>query len=199
VGTFFSGFADWDRAAFDAINHVASNAVMDWLMPVLSSAALWFVPLGIAWLVYFIRTNRRGRLIAIGCFLVIAATDQLSSSVLKPAIARQRPCNVVPATRFYQDGTWLTTDKFGLTIYKSSFSFPSSHAANVAGQAVYWGAFYPQITPLLTIAAISVGFSRVYLGHHWPGDILAGYVLGFAVALMIARFLRQFVLPREDE
>lgn len=198
MGTLISGFTYWDRAVFDAMNHVASNAVMDRVMPVLSSATLWFLPLGIAWLVFFIGANRRGRLIAIGCFLVITATDQLASNVLKPAFARPRPCNVVPSTHFFNDGTWLTTDKFGLTLYKPLFSFPSSHAANVAGQAAYWGMFYPQIVPLLTAAAVAVGFSRVYLGHHWPSDILGGYVLGVLVALVMARLLRQYVLPRDD-
>jgi undecaprenyl-diphosphatase len=198
VGIFLSGFAYWDHAVFDAINHELANGFFDRIMPVLSNAALWFVPLGILWLVFFIRTDRRGRLIAIGCFLVIAATDQLSSSVLKPAFARPRPCNVVPSTHYYQDGKWIMTDKFGLTTYKSSYSFPSSHAANMGGQAVYWSAFFPQLTPYMTIAAVAVGISRVYLGHHWPSDIAGGYLLGLAVALIIARLLREYVLPRDE-
>jgi undecaprenyl-diphosphatase len=166
-------------------------------MPVFSSFGVWFIPAALAWAVFFLRTNRRGKLIALCCFLVVAATDQISSSVIKPTVRRIRPCNVIPETRFYHDGEWITTDKFGLVTYKPSYSFPSSHAANIAGQAVYWSYFYPQLSPLMIFVAGAVGYSRIYLGHHYPTDVFAGYLLGVFLALAVAYSLRMWVLPDE--
>jgi undecaprenyl-diphosphatase len=80
-------------------------------------------------------------------------------------------------------------------MYKNSFSFPSGHATNIAGQAAYWSLFCPEAAPITIIAAALVGYSRVYVGHHWPGDVLAGYLLGVIIALMMGYGLRTWVLP----
>jgi membrane-associated phospholipid phosphatase len=199
MGGEMSWFMSWDRAVFEVINKAFTSGFFDALVPVFSNLALWIIPAGILWIIFFIRTDRRGRLVALCCFLVVAATDQLSSNVVKPVVQRGRPCNVVPASRLYQDGKWLTTDRFGLTTYMTSYSFPSSHATNIAGQAMYWSYFYPQVTPVFVFAAAAVGFSRVYLGHHWPADVLAGYLLGIIVALVIAFPLRAWVLPENRQ
>ncbi len=195
--TELSWFASWDNGIFHIINSVFTSSFFDWLMPIISSWALWQIPFGIIWLIYIIRGKKRERLIAVFAIVVVALTDQLASSVIKPYVERERPCNVIPSVHFYEDGKWITTDKFGLTTYKDSPSFPSSHAANIAGQAVYWAYFYPQVAPLLYLAALGVGYSRVYLGHHYPSDILGGYLLALVIALVIAFALRLWVLPDE--
>lgn len=194
-----SWFMQWDRGVFGMINQMFTSSFFDAIMPALSNQMLWLVPMGIAWLIFMIRTNRRGRIIALACFLVVAATDQISSSLIKPAVQRVRPCNVIPLTHYYveDDGKWIYTDKFGLTTYKSSYSFPSSHAANIAGQAVFWSYFYPQLSPVFIAASLAVGYSRVYLGYHYPTDVAAGYLIGIFIAIFFAWPLRSWVLPDE--
>jgi len=189
----------WDQGVFGMVNQFFTSSFFDAIMPVLSNRSFWLIPVGIVWLVFMIRAGKRGRIVALCCFLVVAATDQLASTVIKPLVQRVRPCNVIPQTHYYDEEreTWIYTDKYAMTTYKSSFSFPSSHAANLAGQAIYWSYFYPQASPVLIVAALAVGYSRVYLGYHYPSDVAAGYLIGIFVALIVAWPLRVWVLPDE--
>lgn len=189
----------WDRGVFGMINQVFTSSFFDAIMPIISDPKMWMIPLGILWIIFFFRTSRRGRIVALCCFIVVAATDQIAATVIKPLVARVRPCNVIPQTHYYDEDKdqWIYTDKFAMTTYKSSYSFPSNHAANMAGQAVYWSYFYPQISPILIASALVVGYSRVYLGYHYPSDVAAGYMLGVFFALIVAWPLRVWVLPDE--
>lgn len=195
MGGELSGFMAWDRSVFEVINKTFTSGFFDVLFPLASNLTFWLLPLGLFWLVFFVRTNRRGRLIALSCFLVVAGTDQLSNNMIKPAVQRERPCNVEPAVHYYNGNAWIVTDKFGMTTYKPSYSFPSNHAANIAGQAVYWSYFYPQMTPVMVFVALMVGYSRIYLGVHYPADVLGGYLVGVFVAVLIAYVLKRWLLP----
>ena len=198
MGTALWGILGWDRSLFEVINKGFSADFMNALLPLFSDFHIWVIPLGIIWALFFWRTDRRGRLVAIGCFLVVVVTDQVSDSILKPAVQRNRPCNVIPAVNYYDDhGRWIVTDKFGLTTYKPSYSFPSNHAANIAGQAMYWSYFYPQVAPVSVAVAAVVGLSRVYLGHHYPLDVAAGYLIGVLLSLFVGMLLRRWVIPDE--
>jgi undecaprenyl-diphosphatase len=190
-----SWFTAWDIGLFHVINSLFTSSFFDWLMPILSDLTIWQIPLGLIWLIYMIRGKKRARLIGIAAIVLVVITDQVSSSVVKPFVQRERPCNVIGSVHYYHDGQWMVTDKFGLTVYDSSYSFPSSHAANMAGQAIYWGYFYPQVVPLFYLAALVVGYSRIYLGLHYPSDILGGYLLGLVFALLVAFPLRAWFLP----
>jgi undecaprenyl-diphosphatase len=68
--------------------------------------------------------------------------------------------------------------------YKSGFSMPSNHAANLAAVALLLGARYRRLIAPGVIAALVVGFTRVYVGVHYPLDVLAGYGVGLMTGLI---------------
>ena len=74
----------------------------------------------------------------------------------------------------------------------SSSSFPSGHSATAAAGALTLSVLYPPFTPVLVLAGLLVVLSRVYLGVHFPFDVLAGVVIGTAtsgVILAVANLL----------
>ena len=122
-------------------------------------------------------------LAAILLALAIGAADLVSVRVVKPQVDRARPCKVDP---------FRVKHPFGCG---SGQSFPSTHASDTAAAAMIfaWGA--PRLSFLGLALTILVGVSRVYLGAHWPTDVLAGWALGAALgAILIAlsrlRYLR---------
>ncbi len=112
-----------------------------------------------------------------GIAVCIAGTDALSARWAKPTFERPRPSH----TPELQDGLHLVVPPGESAPYRGgAFGFVSSHAANHMGIAVFvggllgggvwrWG---------LVVWAIVIGYSRVYLGVHFPGDVLGGFLLG---------------------
>jgi undecaprenyl-diphosphatase len=80
----------------------------------------------------------------------------------------------------------------------AGLSFPSAHATDTAAAAAVFTWALPMLSPLAIGIAILVGISRVYLGVHWPTDVLGGWALGAAVgvALVLLNRLRYAVVRR---
>jgi undecaprenyl-diphosphatase len=109
--------------------------------------------------------------------LAIGAADLVSVRVVKPAIERERPCHTLASVRA----------PLGCG---SGKSFPSAHAADTAAAAtvVIWAA--PALAPFALALVALVGASRVYLGVHYPSDVVAGWVLGAAIAAALISIAR---------
>jgi undecaprenyl-diphosphatase len=118
----------------------------------------------------------KGRLLVAAILINVAVTDQLSSHVIKRLVERPRPCQTLSDVR--------SPDGCG-----PASSFPSSHATNIGGVMTLVSLAYPAWTPLAAVTALLVGLSRVYLGVHYPSDVLAGFLIGFLCALAVRRLV----------
>ncbi|MEU6819706.1 phosphatase PAP2 family protein [Streptomyces atriruber] len=140
------------------------------VLPPLSSAAnhgrLWFgtaAALAVVGGPAARRAARRG----VGALALASVT---TNAVAKYAVRRHRPVlDTVPAMRRLSKAPWTS-------------SFPSGHAASAAAFAVGVALETPRYGALLAPVAAAVAFSRVYVGVHYPGDVLAGCALGAAAA-----------------
>ena len=172
-----------DHQLIALLNHPGQPA-LDAVMAALSNRLGLLVVVIIVGLVIYLRSphKRAGPLLLI---LAVALTDLTAARVVKPWAARLRPCNETPPA-----SQTLESCQKGL-------SFPSNHAANAAATAVVASWALPQLTALFVITASLVGISRVYLGQHWPTDVLAGWALGALIAFLCIQISRlRFVVRR---
>jgi membrane-associated phospholipid phosphatase len=172
-----------DRALLKHINADWHNPFLDRVLPLCRNANTWlplYVFLFLLVVVKF-RTNRWWWVAF--AIATVAMTDFVSSNLVKHNIIRVRPCNE-PAI-----ADWIRLFK-GIYLPKSS-SFTSSHAANHFGMAVF---FYLTLTkrfgrwPLLFFGwAFVVCYAQMYVGVHYPSDILGGAIIGAVIGYCTAK------------
>jgi undecaprenyl-diphosphatase len=104
--------------------------------------------------------------------LAILATSVLCDQILKPAIGRDRP--------FVR-----TADVAVIGTSPQDASFPSGHTATAFAGAVVLGRFAAALTPFWWLLAAAIGYSRIYVGVHYPSDVVGGALIGMACATAI--------------
>ncbi len=169
---------DIDKQVLLALN--GSNSLyMDGVMKIYTSTVVW-LPVALVLLLVVLKNNspRIGFLTVLAVALTVVATDQVSSHLIKPLVERLRPCN---------DPTIMhLVDTFNG--YRSGgYSFTSSHACNSFGVFAVTSLIVRNRTLSLSLLVWAVinSFSRIYLGVHYPGDILCGALLGAAIGVVV--------------
>lgn len=174
-----------DAGIFYFLNNGLANPLFDVVMPVLTDLNKTAYGRGTAALLVILlvwKGGRKGRIAALFLIPLIFLSDQLSSSVLKKIVERPRPCHLI-------DGTTVLQHIRLLVDCGSGYSFPSSHATNNFAAAMYFSFFYRRLWGAFFIFASIVGFSRVYVGVHFPFDIVGGAVAGILCAGVIIGIL----------
>ena len=161
-----------DTALFYFFNVGLQNGFLDFLLPILTNLDYWRIPLGLMVVLLLIFGKKKGRITVLLLVLGIALSDQLCNNVLKPLIQRIRPCNVLENIHLLVNCT-------------RAYSFPSSHAMNIFTGCLLLSYSYRKMRVLLLIGAILVSYSRIYVGVHYPFDVLAGVALGIFCAFVI--------------
>ncbi len=157
----------FDREMFLAINGLTGIPWVDFGMRAISGHAIWIAISVLAILIGVLKRDWSLLLMLVGMSAAIGLVDYIAYTFMKPWFQRPRPCISL-------EGAVLLAE-----YCSPDFGFPSNHAAN--GMAAVASLFLARKTRVaigLLLAVFAVGFSRVYLGVHYPGDVLAGFLFG---------------------
>ena len=180
IGLELEGLMRWDQQLFFAINGLESQ-IMDQIIPLYRHKVFW-IPFYV-FIVAFLVKNfpKHGLWMVLFAGLTVGLADTASSQWIKKNVQRVRPCN---------DGT-ISNQVLLRVRCGGGYSFTSSHAANhtalafyiailLGGSKKWWGW-------LLFLWALSIGLSQIYVGVHYPLDVLAGTLLGSGIGYSMAK------------
>ncbi len=164
-----------DRAVYDAV-HATPTPTVDHALARISRAAdhsgLW---LGVAGAMSLSgRRPRRGALVGIAA---LGATSALVNLAAKPLVRRERPDR-------------LESVRTHVVRMPVSASYPSGHAASAFAFSTAVGGAVPELDAVLRLMATTVAYSRVHTGVHYPGDVLAGAVMGAGMGTAVRHLAR---------
>lgn len=179
-----------DQRVFIYINRIFSNSFFDNLLPVWREAQTWY-PLYLFLLAFtLINFGKKAWLWILFFALTIALCDQLSSAIIKDFFARPRPCS---------DPVFSQYVRLLLNRCPSSGSFTSSHAVNHFGMATFivhtLRSHLGRFKIALYLWAASICYAQVYVGVHYPLDVIAGALLGWMIGLGSAGFFNRRIGP----
>lgn len=165
-----------DTSVFFFINKAMENSFFDLAMPFFSDKAYLLFLLIVSY--EFSKDRKQTLLVLFLCALAFVLGDS-SANILKHFFERQRPCSSLEGIRL-------------LTACGNSFSFPSGHAVNAFAIAAVFSHFFRRTAFVTFTLAMLVAFSRIYIGAHYPSDVLAGAIWGGVTAWVIIDIQKWF-------
>jgi len=178
-----------DHKLFYFFNHTLTNRFFDWIMPYLRYPQFWIPVYAFILIFCLARYKKQGVIIILLLVATFAVSDFGSAHIAKPLVKRLRPCNdpamAQTITRRVDCGT--------------GYSFPSSHSSNHFAMAVFLIAVFHKrwkgIWFWCLLWAILVSVAQLYVGVHYPIDILAGAIYGTIVGYLFGSVLKRKFVP----
>ncbi|MFA7232727.1 MAG: phosphatase PAP2 family protein [Terrimicrobiaceae bacterium] len=185
-----------DTEAFYLINHSWAHPAFDTGMAVASSWDFWWPFLVVGGLAILVFGGFRARMMLLAAGLSIGITDGVAVDSLKTLVGRPRPHEELVGARtldlakakprFLALGRPLKEEYSHPGIRPPhGNSFPSGHASNNFAMATVVAVFYRRWGWLAFLPAAVVAYSRIYVGSHWPADVLVSCFLGAGIAFFV--------------
>jgi membrane-associated phospholipid phosphatase len=164
---------NWDYQLFEAINTGMSSLFLDAILPWMREPLFW-LPLYTFIIAFtFFNYGKKAYWLIVFLGLTTSSADMVSSRLVKKTIERIRPCN---------DDKVMVIERVRCGV---GYSFTSSHATNHFAVASFLiatlGLHHKRMKPVLWFWASLISFSQVYVGVHYPLDILGGALLGMSI------------------
>ena len=163
----------FDLAIFYLFNHTISTGFLDKFFSIITDVNKWYIAYLILIGIAFFKGGLRGKIAVLTLIILITVTDQTGYRILKEFFERIRPCNAL-------------SDAITPIGCAGGFSFPSNHALNNFAAAVFLLRLFPQYKWIFLITATLISISRIYLGVHYPSDVLAGALIGSAFGYLFS-------------
>lgn len=178
-----------DIAIFRLVNTGMTSPFLDTVMTFMTNKMNFTGAVIVAAALIWILGKRQDR-VGLVVLVLLVLTADLFSNAMKHLVMRMRPCIELEGVRL-------------LVGCGRSFSMTSSHAANIFAAMVFLTARYRKLWPVFMSIAIVVAYSRVYVGVHYPSDVIVGALLGTFLALVFYSaergYLRQRLVARLQE
>jgi undecaprenyl-diphosphatase len=171
-----------DVAIFRFLNVALANSFGDLFWPYVTDYdKQWPIRIMLlcVWFLLLLKGGKRGRTAALLLIPLLVISDQFSSHLIKQLVGRVRPCHV------------FTGEQIHLLVGCGGLSFPSSHAVNNFGVATMFSHYYPKARIGLYAFASLIAISRVFVGVHYPSDVVGGAMIGTGVALLVVLVWRR--------
>jgi undecaprenyl-diphosphatase len=163
----------WDTGMFRLINEPWQSPTLDGLLSFVTHWENFRLPFVLAAVVLLLMAGLRGRRFVLLALLTVLVADAMSTYAVKYPVWRARPCITLEEVRL-------------LVGCVNSPSFPSNHAVNASALATLVGLESRLLLMPAWMLAFLVAYSRIYVGVHYPLDVMCGAALGMSVALLLS-------------
>jgi undecaprenyl-diphosphatase len=168
----------WDEHSFRLLNGNWHNPILDHVLPFVTDAGNFVLPFMVAGIIILWVGRVRGLRFLMLAVISVVVADAIGTYFFKYSFLRARPCIALAEVRLLVGCTSLP-------------SLPSNHAVNASVLATLASLYMPRLWLPPTALALLVGYSRVYVGVHYPLDVLGGGVLGIVAALVFSALMNR--------